>query len=133
VKLAPAQRVKCGASAKTARLEAGMCDALPQLEKQLSAAIRAAVDCAPKRKEEGTINFVLSVDFNAKKLHVFPGASGSWRGPMARRAADCVTRSLGPTDFASISHQYRYYWIAMLATYPSPATLAVPTGTPAFE
>jgi hypothetical protein len=133
VKLAPPQRVKCGSSPKNSRLQGGMCDALPAVEKALAAAIRASVDCAPKQKNEGTINYVLSVDFTSKKLHVFPGASGSWRGPLARKSTDCVTRALPMPDWGAIPHQYRYYWIAVLATYPSPTALAVPAGTPTFE
>lgn len=133
VKLSPAQRVKCGASPVNAKLEGGMCDALPALEKALGAAIKATADCAPKQKEEGSINFVLGVDFTGRKLHAFPGASGSWRGPLARKATDCVNRALPLPDWGAVPHQYRYYWIAILATYPSPTSLAVPAGTPTFE
>jgi hypothetical protein len=133
VRLAAPQRVKCGSSPVNAKLEGGLCDALPALEKALAAAIKATVDCAPKQKEEGTINFVLGVDFTAKKLHAFPGASGSWKGPLARKASECVNRALPLPDWGAIPHQYRYYWIAILATYPSPSTLAVPAGTPTFE
>lgn len=133
VRLGPPQRVKCGSSPTNAKLDGGMCDALPALEKALAAAIKATVDCAPKQKEEGTINFVLSVDFTARKLHAFPGASGSWKGPLSRKAADCVNRALPLPDWGAMPHQYRFYWIAILATYPSPSTLAVPAGTPTFE
>jgi len=133
VTLAAPQRVKCGSSPTNSRLEAGLCDALPALEKSLAAAIRASVDCAPKQKDGGTINFVLSVDFTSKKLHAFPGASGSWKGPLARKATDCVNRSLPMPDWGAIPHQYRYYWLAVLATYPSPTSLSVPAGTPTFE
>jgi hypothetical protein len=134
VKLGSAQRVKCGASAGNARIEGSLCDALPWVEQALATAIKAAVDCAPKRKEEGSINYVVSLDFTAKRFHVFPGASGSWRGPQARKATECVNRAFPQPDWGAIPHQYRYYWIAVLATYPSPnATLAAPTGTPTFE
>jgi hypothetical protein len=133
VRLAPPQRVKCGASAAQARVEGGMCDSLPPVEQALATAIRASVECAPKRKEEGSINFVLNLDFNARKFHVFPGASGSWRGKLARRTADCVTRALPNPDWGALPHQYRYYWIAILATYPLPGAAAAPPGTPNFE
>jgi hypothetical protein len=133
VRLAAALRVKCGSSAVNSKLEGGMCDALPALEKALGAAIKATADCAPKQKEEGSINFVMSVDFTARKLHVFPGASGSWKGPLARKATDCVNRALPLPDWGAVPHQYRYYWIAIMATYPSPTSLAVPPGTPTFE
>ncbi|HEV8547698.1 MAG TPA: hypothetical protein VGQ57_01700, partial [Polyangiaceae bacterium] len=112
VKLAPPQRVKCGASAVQARVEGGLCDSLPSIEQGLATAIKTSADCAPKRKEEGSINFVVSVDFNQRRFHVFPGASGSWRGPAARKATDCVNRAFPNPDWGAIAHQYRYYWVA---------------------
>jgi hypothetical protein len=133
VRLAPPQRVKCGASASQARVEGGLCDSLPPIEQALATAIRASADCAPKRKEEGSINFVLNIDFNQRKFHVFPGASGSWRGPMARKATECVNRAFTNPDWGAVPHQYRYYWVAVLATYVLPGTVAAPPGTPTFE
>ena len=69
----------------------------------------------------------------ARKFHVFPGASGSWRGPMARKAADCVNRAFPNPDWGALPHQYKYYWVAILATYPLPGAVVVPPGTPTFE
>jgi hypothetical protein len=133
VRLAAAQRVKCGASATNARVEGGLCDSLPAVEKALGDAIRSAADCAPKRKEEGSINYVVGIDFNQRRFHVFPGASGSWKGPQARKAADCVNRAFPNPDWGAMAHQYRYYWVAILATYPLAGAVAVPAGTPTFE
>lgn len=133
VRLAPPQRVKCGASVSQARVEGGLCDSMPPIEQALATAIRASVDCAPKRKEEGSINYVLNIDFNQRKFHVFPGASGSWRGHAARKAAECVGRAFPNPDWGAVPHQYRYYWIAILATYPLPSAVAAPPGTPTFE
>jgi hypothetical protein len=133
VRLGPAQRVKCGSSPAQSRVEGGLCDSIPAFEQALKTAIEASADCAPKEKTEGTINYVMSVDFTARAINVFPGASGSWRGPQAKRSAQCVTRAVVPPDWSSVPHQYRYYWIAVPATYPSPAALAVPGGTPTFE
>ena len=133
VRLGTAQRVKCGSSAAQSRVEGGLCDSIPAFEQALKAAIQSAIDCAPKEKTEGTINYVMSVDFTAHAINVFPGASGSWRGPQAKRSAQCVTRAVAAPDWASVPHQYRYYWIAVPATYPSPAALVVPGGTPTFE
>jgi hypothetical protein len=133
VRLSPVQRVKCGASPTQARVEGGLCDGLPSVETALATAIKGAAECAPKRKEEGSINYVLAVDFGAKKLHVFPGASGSWRGPMARKAVECVSRSLSNPDWGATPHQYRFYWIAILATYPLAGATVLPPGTPTFE
>ena len=133
VRLAPAQRVKCGSSAAQSRVEGGLCDSLPAFEQALKAAIQSAIDCAPKEKTEGTINYVMSIDFTARAINVFPGASGSWRGKQAKRSAACVMRAITFPDWAAVPHQYRYYWIAVSATYPSPAALVVPGGTPTFE
>jgi hypothetical protein len=133
VRLSAAQRVKCGSSPTSARVEGGLCDNLPYFERALASAIQATADCAPKQKEGGTINFVLSADFTNKKVHVFPGQSGSWRGPQARRATQCVLRALPKPDWATIPHQYRFYWLSISATYPSAAALSTPGGQPTFE
>jgi len=133
VRLAPPQRVKCGAGATNARVEGGLCDSLPSIEQGLATAIKASVDCAPKRKEEGSINYVVSVDFTQRRFHVFPGASGSWRGPQARKATECANRAFPNPDWGAIAHQYRYYWVAVLATFPVAGAAVAPAGTPTFE
>ena len=76
---------------------------------------------------------MLSVDFVEKKVHVFPGASGSWRGPQARRTTQCVKKALPAPDWTTIAHQHRHYAIAMLATYRPAAALRDPTAPPVFE
>src|SRR4029079_19095 len=86
LKLGLVQRVKCGASQRSSQ-EGNLCDRLAFFEDGLSKAIRDNADCAPKTNKEGTINYVLTVDFTSKKIHVFPGASGTWKGPSARKAA----------------------------------------------
>lgn len=129
VKLGNVQRVKCGASARGGQ-EGGLCDRLPFFEEQLTRAIRDNVDCAPKTGKEGSINYVLTVDFTARKVHVFPGQSGSWKGPAARKAAACVKRALSAPDWASLQHQYKHYSLAVLATYPVPAPAAPPAAAP---
>ena len=128
VKLGPVQRVKCGANTRGGQ-DANLCDRIPFFENELVKAVRDNADCAPKLAKEGNINYVLSVDFTGRKVHVFPGASGSWKGPAARKAAACVKRALGAPDWAGIQHQYRYYTLALLATYSSPAAPA-PTVAP---
>lgn len=132
LKLGAPVRVRCGAGA-TGGNEGNLCDSLPFFEKALATAIQSTLDCAPKSDKENTINYVLNIDFGRKKLHVFPGASGSWRGPQARRAAQCVKRALPAPDWAAITHQHRHYGIAILATYRSPTALRDPTAPPVFE
>jgi len=137
--LGAVQKVRCGASSAASPNEGSLCDALGPFEEALKQAIISSEDCAPKGKVKGTINFVLTVDFAHKKLHVFPGASGDWRGKQARRATSCVNAALKAPDFG-IPHQYRFYAIAILATYagppssdpsaPSPASTTAASGAP---
>jgi hypothetical protein len=129
VKLAKPQKVKCAAAPNSSGQEGALCDALPFFEQGLAKAIRDTVDCAPRVDKTGTINYVLTIDFNSKKFHVFPGASGSWQGPQAKRAATCVKRALLAPPWDTILHQYRYYMVAVMATYDPPA----PTSAPMFE
>jgi hypothetical protein len=143
--LGAVQKVRCGASASASPHEAALCDGLPPFEEALKQAVIASEDCAPKPKVKGSINFVLTVDFTHKKLHVFPGASGEWHGKQARRATACVNGALKVSDW-NIPHQYRFYSIAILASYAGPpgtepaaplASGAVPPpsapGLPSFE
>lgn len=132
VKLGPPQRVRCGASPK-ARQEGSLCDQLPVFEEALAKAIRESESCAPRVKQPGTINYVLTIDFDQRKLHVFPGASGDLRGPQARRATACVKRALPRPDWDGIRHQYRHYGIAILATYLPESALSVSGAPPKFD
>lgn len=125
VDLGGVQRVRCGASATRISGEGGLCDALPALEAALRESIRESVECAPRTGAEGSINYVLEIDFASNRLNVFPGQSGKWRGPRARRATSCVLRSLPPVAWADIPHQHQYYAIAILATYPAPDPLEI--------
>jgi hypothetical protein len=126
--LGAVQKVRCGASSAVSPNEGTLCDGLGPFEEALKQAIVASEDCAPKAKLKGTINYVLTVDFPRKKLHVFPGASGEWRGKQARRATACVNNALKVADW-NIPHQYRFYAIAVLATYAG--TEPVPTAASA--
>jgi hypothetical protein len=130
VMLGRAQRVRCGASASQTSGEGGLCDALPALEAAFRTAIRGNDECAPRTGSEGSINYVLEVDFASNRLNVFPGKSGKWRGPRAQRAATCVLRSFPPVAWGEITHQHQYYAIAILATYPPVDLLDV---LPTFE
>ena len=130
VLLGAIQRVRCGASPSQIASEGELCDTLPALEAALRQSILGAADCAPRTGKEGSINFVLEVDFTNDRYNVFPGRSGKWRGPQARRATQCVLRSFPPVDLHSVRHQYGYYAIAVLAVYPAPDPLDV---MPSFE
>ncbi|MEP7048772.1 MAG: hypothetical protein ABJB12_00400 [Pseudomonadota bacterium] len=145
LRVAPVQHVRCGSSANGGH-EGNVCDSVPFFEEALSKAVRDNPDCSPKANEQGTLNYVLTVDFQRKALHLFPGASGQWRGKQARRAISCVKRAFANPDWATLQHQYRFYTIAVLATYlpanaaPGSAEGASPSaakhdplGTPNFE
>ena len=130
VKIGAVQHVKCGASPKLFAGETSLCDSLPFFEQALTRAIDEKVDCAPKGKEEGSINYVMVVDFRTHDVRVYPGRSGSWRGKQAKQAADCIKRALPAPTWDSLIHQYRYYMFAVLATYPKQAT---EDGLPNFQ
>ena len=116
LRVGPVQHVRCGASASGGH-EGNVCDSVPFFEEALSKAVRESPDCAPKANEQGTVNYVLTVDFQRKVLHLFPGASGQWRGKQARRSVNCVKRAFVAPDWSNVQHQYRFYTIAVLATY----------------
>jgi hypothetical protein len=121
VVLGPVQRVRCGASATDSNAEGSRCDPLPLLEAALRQGIVGSVDCAPRGGKEGSINYVLEVDFATGRLNIFAGKSGKWRGARVRKAVTCVLRSLPPLAWADIEHQHTYYALAILATYPGAA------------
>jgi hypothetical protein len=114
----PLQRVRCGAS-RTRASSGVTCDALPALEHAFVEAIVQTFDCAPKMAKVGTINHVLEIDFAHKTLHVFPGKSGDWHGPSARRATKCVERALGKPDLSAMPHAHAYYALAVMTEYPA--------------
>lgn len=138
--LGPVQKVRCGSSAAAAPNEGSLCDSLGPFEEALKKAIIETESCAPKPGAKGSINYVLTVDFPRKKVHVYPGASGEWRGKQARRATTCVSRAIKVADW-SIPHQYRFYALAVLATYagppgslpPAASSLPGQPGLPSFE
>jgi hypothetical protein len=122
-------RVRCSSSPSVRGQEGRLCDGLLPIEEGLKKAIVETIDCAPSTGAAGTLNYVLKADFAQKTLHVFPGASGDWKGPSARRAAKCVKQALSMPDWDRIEHRYRYYEIALLVTYRPPP----PTAAPLFE
>jgi hypothetical protein len=124
VAVGEALRIRCSSRPGARGQEGRLCDQLPSVEQALRTAINETVDCAPTTGGGGTLNFVLKVDFEAKTLHVFPGASGTWRGPQARRATKCVKQALVAPEWEKLPHKFGYYELAMLADYRplSPAT-----------
>ncbi|HEX2735926.1 MAG TPA: hypothetical protein VHM70_30205 [Polyangiaceae bacterium] len=130
VKLTPVQRVKCSAAPFRQGNEGSLCDQLVQVEQAFGNAVKSTAECAPKTGTGGSINFVLSVDFSTKHVNVFPGQSGQWKGPQAKAAAKCVQSAMPELPWDAITHRYRYYTMALMATYPAPDPLG---GAPEFE
>jgi hypothetical protein len=131
VEIGPLTRVRCGPTATRPQAEGGLCDALPALEAAFRRSVEGSSSCAPRTgKEGGSINYVLEVDFTAGRLNVFPGKSGKWRGPRARKAATCVLRLIPDVPWLGLPHEHEYYAIAVLATYPGPDLLDV---LPSFD
>ncbi len=118
VTLGTVEHVQCGSSARLSG-EGNLCDTLPFFEQMLSKAITDSVDCAPKLKEESRLNYVLSVDFRKKDVHLYAGRSGTLRGKKAKATIACVKRALTAPTWETVTHQYRHYLIAILATYPA--------------
>ncbi|MDX2052620.1 MAG: hypothetical protein SFV15_09535 [Polyangiaceae bacterium] len=133
IKLEPIVRVSCGAAANRLTAEGDLCDRLPVFEEALTKAIGESEACVPKSAKAGSINYVLTVDFRSQRTHIFPGKSGEWKGPSARRITECVSRALPKVDMASVVHKYRYYVIAQLVRYPGPQPLPGAADAPLFE
>lgn len=123
VELGPVQHLACGSAPNRPGNEGALCDRLPALEQALQRAIKGNADCAPRTGKDGTINYVLNVDFTNKQVTVFPGASGSWKGPQAKAAAKCVQRALPKIEWEELPHRYRFYSLALMASYPPPDPL----------
>lgn len=124
--LEEAAQVKCASSSETRGSTGQLCDRLPFFEKALAQAIEDSMDCAPRTGDGGSLNYVLSIDFNLNTMHVFPGASGVWTGPQARRATQCVKKALPAPDWSKVPHNFRFYQIAILATYKPPKAVDAP-------
>jgi len=129
VMLSKPTRIRCSNSATGVGQEGALCDQLPSLEAALAKAVTDTVDCAPRTGDGGALNFVLKIDFTQKTMHVFPGASGTWKGPQARRATQCVKQALSAPDWDKVEHKLNHYEIAILATYRPPQ----PSSAPLFE
>jgi hypothetical protein len=94
------------------------CDRLRSLEDTLVRAIRDNVACAPVSAAPFTVSYVLSVDFDRKKVHVWAGRSGSLKKRNAGDLVRCVDHAIGQPDLVTITHQYVRYEINVIASYP---------------
>src|SRR5262245_23280496 len=76
VTLGEPRAVRCTAKAG-GRVMAERCDHLVAIEDALARSIRENVACAPPSATPFTVSFVLTVDFDRKKLHLWAGRSGT--------------------------------------------------------
>lgn len=114
----PVEVIRCGDSSAA---PASDCDRLPGVEESLVKAIKKGTDCAPKTGRDGTISFVLSVDVTRRRTDMTVGASSTWKGPQARRAAQCVARLMPDVSWDSLQAKEKFYQLKALAQYPAPA------------
>jgi hypothetical protein len=113
------------------RVTSERCDHMPVLEDALARSIRDNVACAPASAAPYTVSFVLTTDFNRKKLHLWAGQSGSLKKRNAGDLIRCVEHAIAQPDWNTVAHQYAKYEINVLASYPaSGAAGTTPLGGP---
>jgi len=101
------------------RVTVERCDHLTSLEDTLTRSIRENAACAPPMSRQFTVSFVLTVDFDRKKLHLWAGRSGSLKKRNAGDLIRCVEHAITPPDFSIVAHQYAKYEINVIAAYPA--------------
>jgi hypothetical protein len=94
------------------------CDHLVSLEDALARAIRDNVACAPPALAPYTVSFVLTADFERKKLHLWAGRSGTLKKRSSMDLIRCVEHALAPPELATLAHQYARYDINVMVSYP---------------
>jgi len=104
------------------------CDHLVPLEDALSRSIRDNVACAPPSATPFTVSFVLTADFDRKKLHLWAGRSGTLKKRSSGDLIRCVEHAIAPPDFATFAHQYTKYDVNVMASYPPTGPSGVPIG-----
>jgi hypothetical protein len=127
--LAEPKVVRCSPQ-RGGRLSGERCDAIGPFQEALARAVRDNAACAPPSSSAFTVSFVLSVDFDRKRLHLWAGRSGSLKKRNTVDLIRCVEHALTAPDFAATAHQYARYDINILAAYPgSAAGVALPGGS----
>jgi hypothetical protein len=110
------------------RVMAERCDHLVAIEDALARSIRDNVACAPPSATPFTVSFVLTVDFDRKKLHLWAGRSGTLKKRNSGDLIRCVEHAIAPPDFATLAHQYAKYDVNVMASYPPTGPSGVPIG-----
>ena len=104
------------------------CEHLVVLEDALARSIRDNAACAPPSTSPFTVSFVLTADFERKKLHLWAGRSGTLKKRNAGDLVRCVEHAIAPPDFAALAHQYAKYDINVMASYPPSGPSGAPVG-----
>jgi hypothetical protein len=113
------------------RVTSERCDHLAVLEDALARSIRDNLACAPPAAAPYTVSFVLTADFDRKKLHLWAGHSGSLKKHNAGDLIRCVEHAITPPDWNTVAHQYARYEINLMASYPGAGgTGTTPLGSP---
>ena len=76
------------------------------------------IACAPPSTAPFTVSFVLTVDVDRTKLHLWAGRSGTLKRRAANDLIRCVEHAIAPPDWNAASHQYAKYEINVIASYP---------------
>jgi len=103
------------------RVTLDRCDHVGALEDALLRAIRENTACAPVAALPFTVSYVLSVDFERNKLHVWAGRSGTLKKRNAGDLIRCVEHAIGQPDLVALPHQHARYEINVIASYPGAA------------
>ena len=128
VTLGEPRTVRCTSKGGGRVLLTERCDHLVAIEDALARSIRENVACAPPSATPFTVSFVLTVDFDRKKLHLWAGRSGTLKKRSSGDLVRCVEHAITPPDFASFAHQYAKYDINVMASYPPTGPVGVPLG-----
>ena len=127
VTLGEPRTVRCTAKGG-GRVMAERCDHLVGIEDALARSIRENVACAPPSVTPFTVSFVLTVDFDRKKLHLWAGRSGTLKKRNSTDLIRCVEHAIAPPDFATLAHQFAKYDVNVMASYPPTGPTGVPLG-----
>jgi hypothetical protein len=113
------------------RVTSERCDHLVVLEDALARSIRDNLACAPPSAVPYTVSFVLTAEFDRRKLHLWAGHSGSLKKRNAGDLIRCVEHAITPPDWNTVAHQYSRYELNVMASYPGGGgTGTTPLGGP---
>ena len=104
------------------RVSEERCDHVNALEDTLSRAIRENLACAPVSTTPFTVSYVLSIDFERNKLHLWAGRSGTLKKRSASELVRCVEHAIGQPDLSTLPHQHERYDVNVIASYPGATT-----------